>query len=604
MSRSFRLYVLFAALTFATGAAGAPPAPWTIDLPAPGQIAAFDPAPPTSAPSADGLARGWPVDLGLNGAGYPYTPTLCDIDGDGTDEIFLTGGHTFGLRGDGSFLTGWPVVEQTYMGYGTNGNMPGPSVADVNRDGRMEVMWSERDWYAGSSRMWCFNGKNLDFTNMPGFPQEAIGAQSNALASPFVLGDLDNDGDLEAWSAHTLGNTGDYYRISAFSHSGARLFTIDLDPAEDILAPYYGDLEGDGAREMFAVTLLGADFRLHAWDAHGLAKPGYPVILASVSSGWLGDGVPIPVDLDNDGDLEILFGYWDGSASRAQCRHHTGAAVPGFPMVIAASSQLFYLGLGDLTGDGRPELLATDNNLGSGPDYRVLAFDIAAGVPLAGWPFGLPAWPKGFPAVADVDGDGAQDVLVETDGGALYAIAASGSLLAGYPKMMHTAAISGVAVGDIDGDDLLELVAATWDGWVYAWDTPGPAAPRIADWPMRGLNSRNTGVYGDTYAPAGIGETAGAWNGGPRILGIGPNPGVDRTTIRFLLPAAGPHALEMYDASGRRVSVLESGWRAAGEHRLSWTRSSGGAGALGSGTYWLVLRTEDGISSERMTILR
>ena len=37
------------------------------------------------------LHSGWPVDLSTPGAGFPYTPTLFDMDGDGADEIFLNG---------------------------------------------------------------------------------------------------------------------------------------------------------------------------------------------------------------------------------------------------------------------------------------------------------------------------------------------------------------------------------------------------------------------------------------------------------------------------------------------------------------------------------
>jgi hypothetical protein len=80
------------------------------------------------------------------------------------------------------------------------------------------------------------------------------------------------------------------------------------------------------------------------------------------------------------------------------------------------------------------------------------------------------------------------------------AISRTGQLLAGFPLTMSAPAISGVAAGDIDGDGLYELVAATWNGFVYAWDTPGQALPGRADWPMRNVNERNTGVFGDPGA--------------------------------------------------------------------------------------------------------
>jgi len=70
-------------------------------------------------------------------------------------------------------------------------------------------------------------------------------------------------------------------------------------------------------------------------------------------------------------------------------------------------------------------------------------------------------------------------------------------VITGYPKTLTGPSISGVAAGDIDGDGLYELVASTWDGWVHAWDTPSKVRPGKADWALRGVNARNTGVFGD-----------------------------------------------------------------------------------------------------------
>ena len=215
-------------------AGDATPAMIELTTPAPG--ASLTILPSTAAMGAGGDSRaGWPVNLHAPGAGFPYTPTLFDVDGDGADEIFLTGGDTFGLRGDGSFLPGWPTTEHAYMGYGTNEQKPGPSAADLEHDGDVEIMWSERDWWAGSAHMWCFNGRESNGSNMPGFPQFAPNDYSNALDVPFVLGDADGDGELESWGPHSLGNTFIHYRISAFDAQGTRLFTRDLNPSENIL---------------------------------------------------------------------------------------------------------------------------------------------------------------------------------------------------------------------------------------------------------------------------------------------------------------------------------------------------------------------------------
>ncbi len=264
--------------------------------------------------SAD-LREGWPVELGAPAAGYPYTPTLFDIDGDGADEIFLTGGHTFGLRGNGSFLWGWPLTEQTYMGYGTNGNMPGPSVADLDLDGNNEVLWTTRDWWAGDSALWTFNGRNFNGSDMPGYPQFAPDDYSNALQTPFVLGDTDGDGDLEAWGPHTLGNTGTYYRISALDHLGNLLFTVDLDPDENVQSIYYGDVAGDGHSQMFAVSWLSPSMWLHVFNADGSEASGYPLILETWSSGWLG---PVRPSRRTSMATVTWRSYWATGAARAR----------------------------------------------------------------------------------------------------------------------------------------------------------------------------------------------------------------------------------------------------------------------------------------------
>jgi hypothetical protein len=258
-----------------------------------------------------------------------------------------------------------------------------------------------------------------------------------------------------------------------------------------------------------------------------------------------------------------------------------------------------------LTGDGHPELIATDNNLGSGPDFRVLALDISTGLPLPGWPYGLNSWPKGFPAVADIDGDGKQDVVVETDTGQLHAISRTGLSLLGYPKLMQAGSVSGVAVGDIDGDSLLELVAATTNGYVYAWDTFGPARPGVSNWPMRGLNARNSGIYGDVLSPADVDANAALSPlAAPRIMGSNPSSFLDHARITYRLPSAENLDLSVLDATGRRVALLEQGWRGAGEHQVIWNGRTDNGARLASGTYILALRSGVAIHTTKVTLLR
>lgn len=274
--------------------------------------------------------------------------------------------------------------------------------------------------------------------------------------------------------------------------------------------------------------------------------------------------------------------------------HHDGAPYPGFPITIATDSHLFCIGLGDVTGDGVPELIASDNHLGG--NYRMHALDLATGMPLPGWPYPLAYWPKGFPTVVDVDNDRVQDVCCATDGGTLLAIAGDGSLIAG--------SISGVAAGDIDGDGLFELVAATWDGWVYAWDTTGQALPGRADWPMRGINARYTGIFGESDYAASVADTPIAARPLLRILS---NPAFQRAEFRIEpgsdwgtnLGARASNALltlKICDAAGRILDISP----VSGDDVTAWRPG----GMRPSGVYWARLRGARSADALRFVILR
>ncbi len=535
-----------------------------------------------------GLREGWPVDLSCPGAGLPYTPTIIDSDGDGSAEIFLTGLHTFALDGFGNFLPGWPTSEQAYLGYGTNGSMPGPSVADVDLDGDMEVMWSTRDWWAGSAAIWCFNGRELNGANMQGYPLFAPDDYSNALDSPFVLADTDGDLDLEAWCAHTYGNTGIYYRISVLDHLGNILNTTDLNPAENIENLYYGDLDGDGSREIFSVTWLSPNYRLYAFHGDGSVQSGYPITLYTLPSGYLALGPPVPYDHDGDGDLEILIGYnLSGGNATANCLHHDGSTVEGFPFPISSNSQILYLGLGDIDGDEETEILAMVNYLSGNyliqvhePDGTIL------------WNYPLMNWPKSYPTVADLDSDQVQDISFVTDGGMAYALhGPTGTLMADFPKSMAAPSVSGTAVGDIDGDGYYEMVAATWDGWVYAWDLNADAGSSRADWPMRGINPLNWGVFGEEWIPSSAEE----WQIEDPALRLALNPAKGR--VEFLLDAyAGSIWLDIYDVGGRKLeSILMNG-----SDRLVWSPGT----HHGSGVYLARLRGQSSSRAVKFLYLR
>ena len=64
-----------------------------------------------------------------------------------------------------------------------------------------------------------------------------------------------------------------------------------------------------------------------------------------------------------------------------------------------------------------------------------------------------------------------------------------------------------------------------------------------------------------------------------------PNPFNPETTIQYELSTAQHVELSVYDATGRRVKVLENEFKNAGTHEVQWNGTNQGGRTVASGTY-------------------
>ncbi|MEA2272679.1 MAG: hypothetical protein QOI98_1387 [Solirubrobacteraceae bacterium] len=123
------------------------------------------------------------------------------------------------------------------------------------------------------------------------------------------------------------------------------------------------------------------------------------------------------------------------------------------------------------------------------------------------------------PGIGDVDGDLAPDI-VDTAGEHIYAWHMDGTPLSGFPVRMdpdHSRPqdrsrsnhvkrgfIASPTLADLDGDGALDIVAPALDGWVYALDGHGHALP---GWPAHPLTKGL--VRGEIITTAAAGDIAG-----------------------------------------------------------------------------------------------
>jgi hypothetical protein len=88
------------------------------------------------------------------------------------------------------------------------------------------------------------------------------------------------------------------------------------------------------------------------------------------------------------------------------------------------------------------------------------------------------------------------------------------------------------------------------------------------------------------------------------LLPVTPNPTGGAARVAFVLPAAGPVTVDVFDASGRRVRRLLEGPLAAGPHRIDWDGRTGAGRPAAAGRYWIALEAGAASRTRAVTLVR
>lgn len=176
---------------------------------------------------------------------------------------------------------------------------------------------------------------------------------------------------------------------------------------------------------------------------------------------WTGDGRPDLVVGSGYGDL-LLFGR-EGAGAYDEPK----ALLPADGAGLAAPPRRLQVSpwIGDVAGDGQPELL-----LGMGDRvyrYRISGGTTADGRLIAGPGTNVILPGPLAPSAADIEGDGAVDVLVVDGDGRVFAIDAIGAravTAGGAP--LQVAAPARAWAGDFDGDARADIILGSGDGHI------------------------------------------------------------------------------------------------------------------------------------------
>ncbi len=323
-----------------------------------------------------------------------------------------------------------------------------------------------------SDRVWPPEGETTSLNPTKSTSEMAGAKAASPIPATPIFGDLDDDGTIEIVYGKFLN------LIEIYDARGYRRLAIDPFPDQLVdsqSSTVLVDLDGDGDGDLEIVRCYdnGAVVAYHHDGTEYLPATGERLVLEGAIK-----GTPAVGDLDGDGAPELIV---QTGHNRLHVFSRDLAPLPGFPADLGGASidigGHYFLtpspALADLGGDGALEIIAVSLS----GCVHVLS---GAGATVPGWPVELGERVIASPAIGDLNADGLIEIVIATENGAVHALTADGSALPGWPAHRLRGGTSSPVLADTDGDGRLDVYIGSYDGQLYAFGHDG--AP-LADYP-------------------------------------------------------------------------------------------------------------------------
>ena len=424
-------------------------------------------------------------------------PNINDIDCDDDWDLFLgrvngtisryevaetTAGGAPVFRFLGDRFQEIEIVAQLGSLHGANSM----AFADIDQDGDLDFFWGD---FFEPGVLFVENTGScsepvLRTDPVPLVVDDAISTSGYNVP---VLEDVDSDGDLDLFvgvlggafnpNLTTTRNFHFYERVDGDFIRRSERFVYTVDVGSESI-PSFADLDGDGDLDMLLTNKLDPDAtqtsRLYHFENVGSPREPSFQQRAHIPLLTMYHYAPAPGDLDGDGDLDMLVGTWNRGV--ALYLNEGTRAEPDFVLQDTTFVRLTRgsnsaPALTDIDDDGDLDLFIGESS-GELNFYRNVGTAQAPSFDLVTDRFGeIDAGRRSFPAFADVDGDGDDDLLLGREEGGVLLYRREGSTSNSDPVFVLDSTFtlplpnySTPSLVDIDGDGDLDVFSGGLGG--------------------------------------------------------------------------------------------------------------------------------------------
>jgi acyl-CoA thioesterase-1 len=386
---------------------------------------------PSAEPEAPKAIEAGPIKLTerrlLANYTYSYACTAADLDGDGDLDLTSSdaepNSNLYLLLNDGQGNFKHSFIQKYAMREDQPIRLERHALGDVNGDGRPDVVivdnlsWDIR-WFENPGKETISQPWNLHRVCLP---KELPGSYDVALC------DLDGDGDLDvAASSWRFGNRFDWFENVGHPGDASQWLRHEIESmVGETRTIAVADFNRDGKPDLLGTSRTGNQI---VWYANTGKPATEPWMKHVVDDMTVAPAHGHPVDMDGDGDLDVLMAFGiaaavaNDSPDSHQVAWYENVGGPGLGTewkkhsIAASFPQGFEAVAGDLDGDGDQDVVAT----AWGPHGRLAWFE-NTGDPRTGWKrhFIKHDWPNAVTVIlADLDHDGRIDIAACAERGA------------------------------------------------------------------------------------------------------------------------------------------------------------------------------------------